>query len=74
MVGFSEEDLQALNFVENVELKQVTWDEGFPAKSCMLGPKAVDVINASFETLSRQGKLTMEHLPVAERFLEAAAE
>lgn len=72
-VGFSEEDLSALNFVENEELQQVTWDEGFPVKTVGFGPKGLEVIIKAFEKLSRDGKMTMEHLPVAERFIDEAA-
>lgn len=68
-LSFSEEEHKALQFKR--EGAGLRWDpQGDVPKDIEIGDKAREIIAQGFETLSKQGKLTMGMLPLYEKFVE----
>ena len=68
-LGFTEEEVAAYGMVEDGN--GVTWQKAAEEiKEVCVGPRAGLIIRERLEALNRSGKLTMEHLPLYERFVE----
>lgn len=66
-LGFTEAEYHALEFSESDG--RVVWKtEADVPVEIEIGEKAKDIIKRRLETLSREGRLTLEHLPICERF------
>lgn len=71
-LSFSEEESAALEIT--AEGERITWRaDAASAKDVEIGPVATGVIRSAFEALDAQGALTMDYLPLYERFVESKA-
>lgn len=68
-LGFTEAESKALG-LRNTETG-VQWNpQAAKPKEVTIGPKGMAIIVAALEDLNKRKKLTPEHLPVWERFME----
>jgi hypothetical protein len=65
-LSFSEEELAKAEFI--VSESGTKWKHDIESE-IEIGPKAFSLIFNSLESLNRQGKLTLEHLPLYDRFV-----
>ena len=69
-LSFSEEEHAALKF-EDINDNQIVWLKAAdPNKEFSFEPKATQIIVEAIEKANRAKKLTMEHLPIYEKFME----
>ena len=72
-LGFDEHDLANFGMAQNET--GVTWDPSKEQpKRVAIGPRAGAIIRERLEALNRANKLTADHLPLWERFVEADLE
>lgn len=75
-LAFSEEEILALQIMQNEST--TTWDaKKDEGKEVEIGPEALKIIKAAITALDKAEKITLEMLPMAERFTnteEAVAE
>lgn len=67
-LSFSEDEHEVLQF--NEEGEQLHWEEGVSDKDITLGTKAHMLVAGVLEQLSTDKKLTADHLPIYEKFVE----
>lgn len=68
-LGFSDDELEALNFQQGAE--GLKWDTAADvAKAVDISDARRRIIAAQIAALDAKGALTVEHLPVVERFTE----
>lgn len=69
-LGFDEGEIERFG-IRNEE-GQVLWDgDKAEAKDIEIGPKAMEVVVRSLRELSEKKQLTLQHLPLCEKFMEA---
>lgn len=68
-LGFSEEELQALNIVQ--EPGRIVWNQSADVgKEIDIGSRAQEIISGALKKLDDVGKLTMNQLALYEKFVE----
>jgi len=67
-LSFSEEELQALNLTQDGTT--LRWTGTTPDKAVELGPAARGAVVNVFKKLEAEERLTLEHLPLYEKFLD----
>jgi len=72
-LSFTEAEHDVLKFTQDPTTRATHWVNQVDPIEIPVGPKALDVIVGGFEALNKAKKLTTEHLPVYERFLEIQA-
>ena len=67
-LGFTEQELEALNFSQ--EGSRLSWkeDPDAPAVEIEITPKEQKLIATEFQKANALGKLTLQHLPLYEKF------
>lgn len=70
-LSFTEAEHKTLNFTQDPVTNGVKWEAQIEPVEISIGPKALTVIIDAFAALDKAKKLSLEHLPVYERFLEA---
>jgi len=66
-VGFNEDELEALSFVQGDEKMQWNSEADIP-KEITVGQTAKDIVRAKLKGLDEDEKLTMQHLSLCEKF------
>lgn len=71
-LGFSEKELKDLGIEQHPEMGNVTWDNAHDSDTfeIPIGEKAKDVIVDALQKASDTNKLSVDHIPLYERFVE----
>ncbi len=69
-LGFTEEEIKKCNIRENKEKQLTQWDDEEYTAEIPIGEKAMDVIIESLKRWNGELKLTEQHIPLYEKFVE----
>lgn len=67
-LGFDEAELEALDFRPTPDGQGQMWNDTVAPKEIAVGEKAKKIILEGIADLDKKSKLTMEYLPLCERF------